>query len=142
MYRRGEGVEQNDVKAAEWYIKAAKQGNVSAQFNLALMYENGQGVEQSHTKAAEWYLKAAEQGHALATLEMSSRYFNGKGVPDNYMKAYTFLLLYKGSKSDDQNDTAEQNLQRSLAKLLTPEQIAVAQKDAAMLWEKINKPEE
>ena len=25
MYRRGEGVEQSDVKAVEWYLKAAEQ---------------------------------------------------------------------------------------------------------------------
>lgn len=73
---------------------------------------------------------------------MSSRYFNGKGVPDNYIEAYTFLLLYKSSKNSEQSDTEEQELQQALAKLLTPEQIAVAQKNAAMLWEKINKPKD
>lgn len=141
MYRRGEGVEQSDIKALKWYRKAAEQGDMRAQLSLGRLYEQGIGTDPDQQIAAFWYLKAAEQGHVLATLEMSSRYFNGKGVPENYIKAYTFLLLYKCSKNGEQNDTEEQELQQALAKLLTPEQIAVAQKDAAMLWEKIKKSE-
>ncbi|KAF8920469.1 hypothetical protein BGZ58_004354, partial [Dissophora ornata] len=50
----------------EWYLKAANQGNASAQYNLGFMYEHGKGVPQDYSKAMEWYLKAANQGHASA----------------------------------------------------------------------------
>ncbi|MCD8237521.1 MAG: sel1 repeat family protein, partial [Prevotellaceae bacterium] len=53
-------------KAAEWYAKAAEQGNAKAQNALGVCYEKGQGVVQDFIKAAEWYAKAAEQGDADA----------------------------------------------------------------------------
>ena len=83
--------EQDDAKALEWFRKAADQGNVDAQFRLALaggsdskfwlknsakqghpisqyllgtMYlegENDLGIEQDYAKALEWYKKAANQ---------------------------------------------------------------------------------
>ena len=40
MYRNGEGVEQDHVKAAKWYRMAAKTGNAWAQYTLGLMYAN------------------------------------------------------------------------------------------------------
>ena len=59
-------VEQSDVKAAEWFLKAAEQGLARAQYNLGVMYANGTGVEQSYEKAREWLQKAAKQGLASA----------------------------------------------------------------------------
>ena len=40
----------------KWYRKAAEQGDVYAQFNLALMYDNGKdGVNQEDYKeAVKW----------------------------------------------------------------------------------------
>lgn len=38
MYKNGEGVRASDEKAEEWYTKAAEQGYVPAQINLAAMY--------------------------------------------------------------------------------------------------------
>ena len=55
--------EQGDVKARESLLKAAEQGNATAQNYLGWMYQEGRGVEQSNVAAAEWYRKAAEQGH-------------------------------------------------------------------------------
>ena len=61
MYKEGRGVKQDSAKAAEWFKKAAEQGNAGAQFNLGKMYEVGDGVEQDSVKAADWYKKAAMQ---------------------------------------------------------------------------------
>ena len=66
MYYEGKGVEQDYLKAFEWYEKSVKQGYADAQYNLAVMYANGHGVEQDNNKAFEWYLKSAEQGKLLA----------------------------------------------------------------------------
>lgn len=62
-YLRGEGVLQDYVKAAEWYEKAADQGNASAQFNLAVMYHKGQGVSQNDRIARSYFSKACNNGH-------------------------------------------------------------------------------
>ncbi len=72
MYQNGTGVEQSYKKAVEWFLKAAKQGLASAQYDLGLMYEFGRGVEQSDEKAREWYQKAADQGFEDAMVALNS----------------------------------------------------------------------
>ena len=61
-YYYGEGVEQDDVLATEWFRKAAEQGFSDAQHGLAVCYEAGIGVGQNMSQAIFWYRKAAEQG--------------------------------------------------------------------------------
>ena len=41
IYRRGEGVPQNDAEAAKWWRRAAEQGHTKAQYNLGAMYAKG-----------------------------------------------------------------------------------------------------
>jgi TPR repeat protein len=49
-----------------WFLKAAAQGNVSAQYNLSIMHAHGQGVSKDLEESARWTREAAEQGHAKA----------------------------------------------------------------------------
>ena len=58
MYRRGEGVPQDDAEAVAWYRKAADQGNANAQVSHGVMYANGRGVPQDFTQAVAWYRQA------------------------------------------------------------------------------------
>jgi TPR repeat protein len=37
-YQTGRGVEQNSQEAVKWFIKAARQGDKTAQHNLGLHY--------------------------------------------------------------------------------------------------------
>jgi TPR repeat protein len=46
MYKKGEGVKKDTVQVVHWFRKAAVQGGVDAQNNLAIMYKNGEGVEK------------------------------------------------------------------------------------------------
>nr|AOG62267.1 SEL-1-like domain containing protein [uncultured organism] len=46
--------------------RAAKQGDVYAQYNLGVMYANGYGVPENDREAVKWYRLAAEQGLAAA----------------------------------------------------------------------------
>jgi len=39
------------------------QGNVDAQYNMALMYSGGHGLPQDSKKEVEWFAKAAAQGN-------------------------------------------------------------------------------
>lgn len=52
--------------------KLAENGNVQAQYKLALMYETGEGVEASIDKALHWYDRAAKSG--LKKAEQRSTY--------------------------------------------------------------------
>lgn len=44
-YHYGEGVDQDSVKAIEWYTKAADQGFAAAKYNLGVMYGKGEGIQ-------------------------------------------------------------------------------------------------
>ncbi len=41
-------------------MEAAEQGDVIAQYNLAVSYQEGEGVEENPELAFKWFLKAAE----------------------------------------------------------------------------------
>jgi hypothetical protein len=55
-------VEQNQSMAAQWYQKAAEQGHVDAQYNLAIMHVMGRGVDQNTTAGMMWLATAAKSG--------------------------------------------------------------------------------
>ncbi|WXU00515.1 MAG: hypothetical protein Ctma_1239 [Catillopecten margaritatus gill symbiont] len=61
----------NDNRDFFWTEKSAKEGDVSAQFNLATMYDDGVGVAHDRGQAVYWYSKAIEQGHTGAQDRMS-----------------------------------------------------------------------
>lgn len=66
MYRRGEGVPENDALAVVWYRKAANQGYAYAQYNLGYMYANGEGVPVNFIRGYLWWSMAKTQGNVLA----------------------------------------------------------------------------
>jgi TPR repeat protein len=66
MYHKGQGVQQDDVGAVKWWLKAAERGHVKAQFFLGVACDNGYGVPQNHAEAVKWYREAAVQGDADA----------------------------------------------------------------------------
>ncbi|KAM3578754.1 hypothetical protein VKS41_008773 [Umbelopsis sp. WA50703] len=61
-YFTGNGVEQNFVNAAEFYLMAAAQGFPLAESNLARMYYEGRGVKPSLEKAEKLWRKLADRG--------------------------------------------------------------------------------
>ena len=73
----------------------AKQGNVSAQFNLGTMYVEGKGLQKDYAEAVRWFRKAAEQGHAAAQFNLGGAYLNGWGMPENQTLALMWLTIAK-----------------------------------------------
>lgn len=73
--------------AAEWYRKAADQGNTNAQNNLGALYDEGNGVPQDFKLAAQWYRKAADQGNMYGQCNLGLLYDKGRGVPHDYKQA-------------------------------------------------------
>ena len=51
MYATGEGLAKDEREAVKWFRKAAEQGHVSAQFNLANMYDSGKGIPENDREA-------------------------------------------------------------------------------------------
>jgi uncharacterized protein len=53
-------------KSAEWFLKAATQGNTSAMFNYAMMCQEGLGVPKDLDEARKWMERAADKGDSDA----------------------------------------------------------------------------
>ncbi len=128
MYRKGQGVAQDDAEAVGWWRKAAEQGDARAQSNLGVMYAKGQGVPQDDAKAVGWYRKAAEQGHAKAKYNLGWMYRKGRGVPQDYLRAYEWydLAASKFSPGEDRDQAVENR--DIIARKMTPAQISEAEK--------------
>ena len=54
--------ECDEASSVKRILKAAEQGDASAQTKVGMCYYCGIDVEQNETEAAKWFLKAAEQG--------------------------------------------------------------------------------
>jgi len=107
MYANGLGVEIDNAKAKLWYEKAARQGNASAQYNLAQLYTTEESSDSKHYfKAKYWYEKSIEGGIVDAYNNLASLYMEGKGVKADKNKALS--LLKQGAKKGD--STAQLNL--------------------------------
>lgn len=57
------GVVQSDKLAAQWYRRAALQGHVRAQYNMAVLHLHGHGVDRDAVEAYAWLLQASAAGH-------------------------------------------------------------------------------
>jgi len=77
--------------AINWYIKAAKQGNKYAQFNLGYLYYYGIGVNQNYYEAAAWATKSAEQGLPEAQNQLGILFQQGLGVKQDINEALKWI---------------------------------------------------
>ncbi len=119
------------VQAATWFRRAADQGNASAQLYLGLMSNDAHGVPQDYVKAAEWYRRAAEQGEVHAQHNLGVYYATGKLGPIDNMSAYMWLSLAAAHATvSDPGYRLSVSVRDQAAKLMTPDQIAEAQRRA------------
>lgn len=117
---------REDYKTAlQLFKNAAQQGYAPAQYSLGVMYDQGQGVPQDYAEAVKWYRLAAQQGYVDAQGNLGAMYFNGKGVPKDRVKAH---LWFNISATSGDTDAIERR--NKAENLMTPEQIAEAQKMA------------
>jgi TPR repeat protein len=128
MYAKGEGVAQNDAKAAEWFRKAADQGHAAAQSNLGLLCARGQGVAQNDAEAAKWFHRAADQGLAEAQTILGAIYVKRQGAAQNYVLAHMWFNLAAA-----QGDAGALATRYLWALMRTPALIAEAQ-HLAQVW--------
>jgi hypothetical protein len=89
-------------KAAEWYRKAAEQGDVAGEIHLGDSYRDGRGVPRDQAQAAQWYQKAAEQGDAGAQGMLAMMYAFGQGLPQSDVDAYFWLDVAASVESPKQ----------------------------------------
>jgi len=128
MYENGEGVTQDYARAVGWWRKAAEQGYAQAQYSLGVMYGKGQGIPQDYAKAVKWYRKAAEQGYAQAQYNLGLAYGLGQGVPQDLAQAHMWLNLAASRFPYGVKRDISVKSRDDVAKVMTPAQIAEAEK--------------
>jgi TPR repeat protein len=121
------------VRAARWYRKGAELGDEESQAELGELYEKGDGVAQNFQEAAKWYRAAADRGNRSAQAGLGFLYYKGDGVAEDFIEAHKWLNLAAA-----QGDQRARRARDTLAKLMTRQQIAEAQRRAAA-WKPANK---
>ena len=123
LYFYGRGVPQDYATARQWYEKAAAQGDTLAATNVGTMYLGGYGVPQDYLAALFWLRRAADHGIAMAQGKLGVMYQEGWGSTQDYVEAHKWYNL---SAANGEKMGAE--YRDALAKQMTPDQIAEAQK--------------
>jgi TPR repeat protein len=101
LYHRGKGLPKDAGKAAEWYTKAAEQGDAAAAARLGSMYWIGEGVPRDPNRAAKWYTLGASKGNALAQVGIGYMSMEGIGVPTDFKAAASWF-----NKATEQGDAS------------------------------------
>jgi TPR repeat protein len=117
-YKRGDFTD-----AVKQFREGAEQGDVHAQTALGNLYGSGNGVRQNYSEATRWYRLAAVAGYAAAQNTLGFQYAAGHGVPRNFIRAYMWfdIAFTSGEPLCSRN-------RDSVARQMTPQQIAEAQK--------------
>jgi hypothetical protein len=129
-YNFGRGVPQDYAQAIAWFRKAAEQGYAVAQLTLGMRYVGGLIVPKDYAQGVAWFRKAAEQGYAVAQFNLGMAYASGLGVPQDDVEAHKWLDLATAA-SMGVSEKKYADARDSLAKRMTPEQLAEAQKRAS-----------
>jgi TPR repeat protein len=88
LFQEGKGMSKNVQVAMNWYQRAAVNGHVPSQYNLALlMLEDASTVE----KGIEWLKMAANGGGDKAMLSLGNLYLSGQGVKADPGEARNWL---------------------------------------------------
>ncbi len=84
-----------NVKAIEWYRKAAELGNTDADNMLYVIYSDA----HAYAEAVKWIRKAAEQGDVRAEALLGESYMIGKGVTEDDRRGAVWI--YKAAEQGD-----------------------------------------
>jgi len=110
----------------------AEPGDSIAQYTLGVMYSKGQGVTLDEVEAVKWFRLAAEQSDPDAQNSPGLMYSQGKGAIEDNLQAYAWWSL-----AADQGHEGGALGKNIIRVLLTPEQIADAEKLSRKLCAKI-----
>ena len=97
-FHYGIEVEKNDTEAVKCFEKAAKKGNIIAQYDLGLCYIKGEGAEKDQKQAEKWMRKAAECNDAMAQY-----LFAFKSIWFSTDDLENFKILYNQLNADSKN---------------------------------------
>ncbi len=97
MYKIGEGVLKNPVRAKELFLKSAEFGNEKAQYELGMMCKGKNNLVETF----RWMKQSAENNYAPAQYELGLMYYYGKGVAKNSRMAADWLEKSYNAGNED-----------------------------------------
>lgn len=71
LYRHGDGVVRDSVRAFALIERAAQEGDAAAMFTLSNMLESGEGTARDRGAARQWLERAAEHEDATAMQQLA-----------------------------------------------------------------------
>ncbi len=94
MYALGLGVERDDIRAFEWYLRASMKGHPGAQSGIGWYYEVGRGLPAPDLiRAYTWYVLSAIGGDPDAAISQDE--VVKKMTPEQIKKAHILIDDYK-----------------------------------------------
>jgi TPR repeat protein len=93
MYAMGLGVERDDERAFEWYLRASMKGHPGAQSGIGWYFEVGRGTAVDLVRAYLWYGLSTIGGDpdAAISIEEVAR----KMTPDEIRRAQVLINDYR-----------------------------------------------
>jgi TPR repeat protein len=94
MYAMGLGVERDDIRDFEWYLRSSMKGHPGAQSGVGWYYEIGRGLPAPDlVRAYTWYVLSAIGGDPDAAI--SQEEVIKKMTPEQIEKAHILINDYK-----------------------------------------------
>ena len=93
MYRDGLGFEKNSSAALAWFLLAAEQKHMLANYAVGLLLRDGPDDVQQPERAILYLKEAGFLGHALAPLELGNMFFSGDHVQKDRAMAFVWWSL-------------------------------------------------
>ncbi len=93
VYAEGDGVQENDDRAARWFRDAAEQGHAAAAARIGWMYAEGVGVERDDALAVGWLRVAAEGGDPSGQFRLGFSHDHAlAGLDEDDVEAFRWYL--------------------------------------------------
>lgn len=94
MFALGLGVERDDARAFEWYLRSAMKGHAGAQSGVGWYYEVGRGLPAPDlVRAYLWYALSAIGGDPDAAISLEQ--VQQKMTPEQIAKAHVLIDDYR-----------------------------------------------
>ena len=92
QYYRGEGVAKDLGQAAQWFLKAGRRNEPTAQYLYGNMCLFGEHFEKNYPAALNWLRASAKNGDTRAEGSIGYMYENGFGLPQDRQEAIARYL--------------------------------------------------
>ena len=102
MYLLGQGCEENEEEAQQWFrdaLEALRTAEMAAEKKAYLRYRIGKchayghGTEQNYEESARWFRQAVEDGNPFAAYSLGGQYLRGQGVEQSDTEAYNHYYM-------------------------------------------------